>query len=446
MPPEHSDRPPPPRAAPPRASPARRDCNRGEVGRRQETRTKRAVVLSGGGARGAYEAGVLRFILDDLPARTGITPEFEIVCGTSVGAIHACYLAATADQREGRGEGLVEIWNRMRVHEIFDFTARDFLRLPRRMLGVKRVAQQLREGQRPDRLYGLLDTGPLERLVLESIPWDGIRRNLRAGHVDTVCVAATQIATGRAVVFCDSERKSLPAWTEDSNLRMQRIRLSPLHALASAAIPLLFPSVRVGARYYADGGLRLNTPLAPAVRLGADKILVIGLTHQLEASANEASAQQRTAEFGNPMYLFGKVLNALMLSPIETDVYRLKFVNDILEAGQRAYGPEFFERLNAELNPTGERQLKRIDDLVIRPSEDLGRLASEVVRDDPELDFGAFLGMLRRATGAGSTAREADLLSYLLFDATYAKRLAEIGYRDAEQREKELAAFFGAGD
>ncbi len=401
-----------------------------------------AVVLSGGGARGAYEAGVLRFILDELPRRTGVEPDFEIVCGTSVGAIHACFLAATADEPENRGERLTGIWGRMQVHEIFNFTTRDFFRLPRRMLGVRRVAQLLREGQRPDRLYGLLDTEPLERLVLQEIPWRGIRRNLRTGRIDTVCVAATQVATGKAVVFCDSARPELPPWASAANIRMQRIRLSPLHALASAAIPLLFPSVRVGARYYADGGLRLNTPLAPAVRLGADRILVLGLTHELGPSVSEAIAQERTAEFGNPMFLFGKVLNALMLSPIEADVARLQFVNDILEAGTSAYGEDFLTRLNASMDPEGSRPLKRIDNLVIRPSEDLGRLAAEVVRDDPELDFGAFLGMLRRVTGAGTTAREADLLSYLLFDASYAHRCIEIGFKDAEAREAQLAAFF----
>ena len=403
---------------------------------------KRAVVLSGGGARGAYEAGVLRFILDELPQRTGITPDFEIVSGTSVGAIHACFLAATADETETRGQRLVEIWDRMRVQEIFNFTVRDFFRLPRRLLGVKHVAKMLRDGQRPDRLYGLLDTEPLERLVLQSIPWQGIRRNIRTGRIDTICVAATQVATGRAVVFCDSHRPELPAWSNVSNIRMQRIRLSPLHALASAAIPLLFPSVRVGARYYADGGLRLNTPLAPAVRLGADRILVIGLTHDTGPTTSEALAQERTAEFGNPMYLFGKVLNALMLSPIDADVARLHFVNDIIDTGSKVFGSDFLEQLNSGLDPNGERPPKKIDDLVIRPSEDLGRLAAEVVRDDPELEMGAFLGMLRRTTGAGSTAKEADLLSYLLFDAAYARPLAELGYKDAEAKQEELAAFF----
>jgi len=403
---------------------------------------KRAVVLSGGGARGAYEAGVLRFILDELPRRTGVTPKFEIMSGTSVGAIHACFLAATAHETEARGKRLVEIWDHMRVREIFKFTIRDFFRLPRRFLGVKRVAKQLREGQRPDRLYGLLDTAPLERLVLRSIPWRGIRRNLRSGRIDTVCVAATQIATGRAVVFCDSRRAELPPWSSGSNIRMQRIRLSPLHVLASAAIPMLFPSVRVGARYYADGGLRLNTPLAPAVRLGADRILVIGLTHDTGPTTSEALAQERTAAFGNPMYLFGKVLNALMLSPIDADVARLHFVNNIIATGTKAFGPDFLERLNSGLDPTGERPLRKIEDLVIRPSEDLGRMAAEVVRTDSNLELGPFLGMLRRTTGAGSSANEADLLSYLLFDSAYARPLADLGYKDAEARQDELAAFF----
>lgn len=405
---------------------------------------KRAIVLSGGGARGAYEAGVLRFILDELPGRTGIAPDFEIVSGTSVGAIHACFLAATADETEKRGERLVAIWDRMRVQEIFHFTLRDWLRLPKRFFGVKEVAKRLRAGQRPDRLYGLLDTEPLERLVLQAIPWPGIRRNVRSGRIDTVCVAATQVATGRAVVFCDSHRPELPPWASmtSSHIRMQRIRLSPLHVLASAAIPLLFPSVRVGARYYVDGGLRLNTPLAPAVRLGADRILVIGLTQESGPTPSEALAQERTAEFGNPMYLFGKVLNALMLSPIDADVARLHFVNDIIETGIKVFGDDFLSRLNSGLDPEGERPLRRIEDLVIRPSEDLGRMAAEVVRNDPKLELGAFLGILRRSTGAGSTAKEADLLSYLLFDAAYARPLADLGYQDAESHQEELANFF----
>jgi len=230
---------------------------------------KRAIVLAGGGARGAYEAGVLRFLLEELPRRMGHPPKFDIVCGTSVGAIHACFLGATAEQGTGRGMRLLQLWEHLKVDEVFRFSSSSIISLPRKILGLRRVAQRLREGQRPDRLYGILDTEPLERLVLDSIPWRGIRRNLKAGLIEAVCVATTQVATGRAVVFVEQAHRNLPQWGGQDNIRMQPIRLSPMHALASAAIPMLFPAVRLGARYYADGGLRLNTPLAPALSNGS---------------------------------------------------------------------------------------------------------------------------------------------------------------------------------
>jgi NTE family protein len=408
-----------------------------------QERPKRAVVLSGGGARGAYEAGALQFILDELPRRHGINPLFEIVCGTSVGAIHAAFVAATADQTEGRGPRLVKIWEHLRVDEIFRFSLRDLIAMPRKLLGVRKVAQMLREGRRPDRLFGLLDTGPLEQLVLESIPWPGIRRNLDKGLVESVCIATTQLATGRAVVFCEQNERSQPPRASQDNNRMQPIRLAPVHALASAAIPLLFPSVRVGSRYYADGGLRLNTPLAPAVRLGANRVLVIGLSHGVTPTVSEALAQQRTAGFGNPMFLFGKVLNALMLSPIDTDVARMHFINDIIQNGEIAYGPDFLDRLNEVGIERGGRPIQRIEDLVIRPSRDLGLMAGELVGStSSDLELNAFLRMFVKASGTDSEFKEADLLSYLLFDAAFTTPLAELGYADAEAHEAELVRFF----
>jgi len=415
----------------------------------KRNRPKRAVVLSGGGARGAYEAGALQYILDDLPGRIGKQPHFDIVCGTSVGAIHACFVAATADQTHGRGPRLVKIWEDLQVDEVFRFGGRDFFTIPRKLLGVRRVAQQLREGRRPDRLFGLLDTGPLEQLVLQSIPWSGIRRNVQSGLVEAVCVAATQLATGRAVVFCErsEEGAPLPRPTIEDHIRMQPSRLAPVHALASAAIPLLFPSVRVGSRYYADGGLRLNTPLAPAIRLGANRVLVIGLSHGVPPSVSEALAQQRTAGFGNPMFLFGKVLNALMLSPVDADLARVHFINDIIDHGEAAFGAEFIDRLNEVAAQNDARPIQRIDDMVIRPSRDLGVMAGELIADpDSGLQLNAFLRMFIRAADTGSEFQEADLLSYLLFDAAFTTPLAELGYRDAEAQTEALARFFDDDD
>jgi NTE family protein len=404
---------------------------------------KRAIVLSGGGARGAYEAGALRYLLDDFPKRTGITPRFDIACGTSVGAIHACYLAGTAEGTPGRGQRLVDLWQKLRVDEVFQFTAGSLISLPRKLLGVRRLAGQLKAGQRPDRLFGLLDTSPLERLVLEAIPWQNIRRNLRAGLIESVCVAATQIATGRAVVFVEQLADQLPSWDTETNIRMQPIRLMPVHAMASAAIPLLFPAVRVGSRYYADGGLRLNTPLAPAVRMGANRILVIGLSHGARPSVTEALAQQRTAGFGNPMFLFGKVLNALMLSPLDADLARLHFVNEIIDNGEEAYGGDFLDKLNMTARRRETRAIQRITDLTIRPSTDLGLMAGELVSGEHgELELSPFHRIFMKAFGSDAQPQEADLLSYLLFDHNFTGPLAELGHADALAREEELVSFF----
>lgn len=404
-------------------------------------------MLSGGGARGAYEAGVLRYILDDLPRETGVRPRFDIVCGTSVGAIHAAFIAATADETEGRGQRLVEIWEHLQVDEVFRFSAGDLLGIPRKLLGVRNVARKLREGQRPDRLFGLLDTGPLEELVLRSIPWSKIGQNVQRGLVESVCIAATQLATGRAVVFCQQRSRALPPWASHTHIRMQPIRLSPVHALASAAIPLLFPAVRVGARYYADGGLRLNTPLAPAVRLGANRVLVVGLSHGATPNVSETLAQQRTASFGSPMFLFGKVLNALMLSPVDTDLARMHFVNDLISDGEAAFGEDFLDRMNAVGMERSGRPLQRIHDLVIRPSLDLGFLAGKLMHERAdELELNAFLRMFMRASDAGGEIKEADLLSYLLFDTAFTTPLVELGHADAELQRDALAQFFSEED
>jgi NTE family protein len=244
-------------------------------------------------------------------------------------------------------------------------------------------------------------------------------------------------------VFVEQLNRDLPAWANQTNIRMQPIRLMPVHALASAAIPLLFPAVRVGSRYYADGGLRLNTPLAPAVRLGANRVLVIGLSHGVRPSVSEALAQQRTAGFGNPMFLFGKVLNALMLSPLDADIARLEFINEIIENGRTVYGDDFIDKLNEAGAVRGSRPLQKIVDLTIRPSADLGMLAGRLVGgEEGDLELSGFLRLFMKAFSSDSQPQEADLLSYLLFDEHFTRALAELGHADAKAREKELVAFF----
>ncbi len=404
---------------------------------------RRALVFSGGGARGAYEAGVVRYLLEELPKRLGRPARFDILCGTSVGAIHACYLAATAHQGEGRGDRLVDFWTSMRIDEILPLTARDLIRLPRRVLGARRTAEAMREGEAPDRLYGLFDTQALERLVLQAIPWRSIRGNVRAGLVDAVCVAATQIGTARVVIFMETRDRYPPRWTRDPNIVPRPTRLLPTHALASAAIPLLFPAVRVASSYYADGGLRLNTPLAPALRLGADRVLVVALRQEPHQASEAALAEQRVEDFGSPLFLFGKVLNALMLDHLDTDLARMHAMNEMFAHGATAFGPDFLERINEVASRERGQGFRRIHDLVIRPSADLGLLAGQILQNLSEAHSRSPLIRLaaRNLANSGRTP-ESDLLSYLLFDGEFLAPLADLGFADARAREEELAAFF----
>jgi NTE family protein len=401
------------------------------------------VVFSGGGARGAYEAGVIRYLVDELPRRLGRQPPFDILCGTSVGAVHACFIAGTADAepRSGRGDRLVDFWRRMQAQEILPFTTRDLLGLPRRLLGLRGLAEALRGGRAPDRLYGLLDTSALEKLVLAGVPWAAIHRNVREGRVGAVCVAATEVATGRVVVFMDKTERELTGWSRDPLLVPRLTRLRATHALASAAIPLLFPLVRIASTYYADGGLRLNTPLSPAVRLGADRVLVVAL--RPAPGSSHATAEHRAEDYASPAFLFGKILNALLLDHLDTDLARMRDMNELIREGERVFGEDFLARLDASAGVEHEHPRRVIEQLVIRPSADLGMLAAQVLQNLPEAALRSpFVRFAMRNLGRGRRSAEADLASYLLFDGEYAVPLAELGYRDALAREDELVAFF----
>jgi NTE family protein len=402
---------------------------------------KRAVVLSGGGARGAYEAGVLCYVLEELPRRLGRQPHFDVICGTSVGALHACFLAATAGQGPEAGARLADLWRGFKIGEVLPVSATDLLRWPRRLLGLARVASALRSDEPPDRLYGLFNTQALEQIVLKSIPWREIRRNILAGRVEALSVTATQISTGRAFVFIENRESRVDPWPRDRSVVAQAARILPLHALASAAIPMLFPAVRIGTTYYADGGLRLNTPILPAMRLGADRVLVIGLQYRPTEEEQAARIPQIVEAYGNPLFLFGKVLNAVLLDHVSADLRRMHLINEILMDGAQLYGPEFLDRINATSMRERGQRLKVIDDLLIRPSQDLGVMAGRLLEDHrEEVRLAPVLRLFLRSLGTSTS--ESDLLSYLLFDAAYAAPLVELGFKDARAQEERFVRFF----
>ena len=282
----------------------------------------------------------------------------------------------------------------------------------------------------------------LESLVTDRISWNDLRRNLATGALHALAVAATEIATGRSVVFVDTRAEAARQWGRDPFVIAHPTQIGPAHALASAAIPLIFPAVCIQRVYYCDGGLRLNTPLSPALRLGADRVLVIGLRHARSPAEDDRIAHHRVANYASPMYLAGKALNTLLLDRIEYDIDRLRLFNAILESGIRTYGRDFLGRINEPIVAQRQAAYRVVHEFLLRPSKDLGALAAECLRHQPGgrgLRDWLSRNIVRHA-GRGAPD-EADLFSYLFFDHCYAEHLIELGRHDAEHAADEPVAF-----
>lgn len=409
-------------------------------------RPRVALVLSGGGARGAYEAGVIRWLRAVVPHELGHHADFRILTGTSVGAINACYMAATIDEPDDQGERMAAAWRSLRIEEVISLSARDLWKGARQLLG--RAPERPKTGQ--FRYGGLLETRGLERFVFRQIPWRRIHHNIDARRIDAIAVAATRVGTGHTVVFVDCAGEPPAAWSRNPLIRRVATRIGPRHALASAAIPLLFPAVKIAGSFYVDGGLRLNTPMSPAIRLGADRILIVTLKHLSDigrANLRErqlAAAREREAEdaYPKPLYIAGKALNALLLDHTEYDLERMRRLNAILQAGRAAFGPQFDEVLGAELVRLRGAPVREIVAETIRPSIDIGEISSEFMRNRRYRVDGVVGRRLLDRIATAEAAHESDLVSYLLFDGGYCSELVDLGYRDAEAHRDALLRLF----
>jgi NTE family protein len=398
-------------------------------------RPRVALVLSGGGARGAYEAGVMRYIREDLAGDLGGQVQFDIMCGTSVGGIHACFYAATADMPDKQGRMLVDRWESFVLEEMVTFGAKEFMRAPATLLGSGHIEEV--DGDR--RLGGIVQTQQLERVVRRLIPWPRIATNIRDGHLESLSVTATDIGSGKSVVFVQHAADQIPQWSKDPFVRAQNVTIGPEHALASAALPILFPAVAVGERFFCDGGLRQNTPLSPALRLGADKVLVIGLRQK--PPANEGVPEE-SMPFPGAAFLVGKIMDAFLLDHIDYDLDRLRRFNALIEAVRAVGDPEHMARFDEVVTKMRGAPYRVVDEFMIRPSADLGEIAGHIARTGHFKGSGGGAGiqLLRRlATARG--ANEADLLSYILFDGFYAAEVARLGYEDARSQHDALAKF-----
>ena len=400
-------------------------------------RPRVGLVLSGGGARGAYEAGVLRYLCEQLPKDTGVTPWFDVISGTSVGALNACFLAATNDLLERSTPLLWERWLELRADALLSVRPLDTLRFVRSLLGGPPAPVRSKSDiGRPQ--GGVIDTSALEKFVLHSVPWSRIRRNVEAGRLDALTVSATHVASGKTMVFVDTAHP-LPPWSRDPSVLPLRTRVGPWHALASAAIPVLFRPIPIDGTWYVDGGLRQNTPLSPALRLGVDRVLVVSLRFQQQGSLN-LDVPASVDAVPSPFFLAGKTLNALLIDRVDYDLGRLRQMNALLEAGQALYGEDFLRRMSARLS--GEPPLRHVRELLVRPSQDLGALASRYARSEAFAGTSGLTAAACRRLADRDAGDESDLLSYLLFDGGFSKQLLELGFEDARARRDQLASLF----
>ena len=379
----------------------------------------------------------MAFLREELEPELGRTLPIDIVAGTSVGAVHACYLAATMDTPAQQGRGLIAQWEAMRVEEVLPFGYGDVWRLMRESFG-----RPPRSDRRDLRFGGLVDPSGLRALVGRQVPWTRIGRNLRQGLLHALAVSATHVGTGRTRVFIQREGGGLPSWTSDPQLEAVSARIGPNHALASAAIPVLFPAVRVRGELHVDGALRMSVPLSPALRLGAHRVAVISPSPR-PPRTDPLSREEHEAVYGTAPHLAGKMLDALLADRTDQDLARVEQINNLINAGVEAYGAAFLDMLQRSRSDTAAPPLHYVRPLMVRPSADVGAMAADYVQTrefrarGEGLAHRAILKLVER-----EAPRDAALASYLLFDRGFAARLIELGRKDGRAQREEWLRFF----
>lgn len=368
---------------------------------------KTGLVMTGGGARAAFQVGCVRALYEILGKKNNL---FDVISGNSAGGINSSYLAANCENWDVATRNLYELWMKVKPQNIFDLRKRTISDL-----GLKWVSGTVFGGLTPkgSTVNHLLDTAPLKELASKEIDFTHISKNIENKHLHGISLSTTNYNTGTNVVFYEGS-EDVKDWSRSDRFSW-RTELRVQHLMASAAIPFFFPPIQIGESFYGDGCIRQTTPLSPAIHLGADRIIAIGVRypHPKEKMKSIAFSPSPNPTLGQ---VAGIMLNAIFLDSLDADVERLTRINELIKEGTH---PE----------------LKTMPILLIRPSRDLGKMTSNISAELPPI-----LRYLLKGIGVSDT-EGLDLLSYLAFDQSYTKPLMELGYEDTYKMKDEILRF-----